>query len=261
MEIKFFQADAFASKPFQGNQAGVCILEDEIPEQLMQQIAMENNIAETAFVFKTNDGFNLRWFTPTVEIMLCGHGTLGTSHILWQEGLLTENETARFHTKSGLLTAVKNGDWIEMDFPALFSKPAELEREAINALGVNPLSICFADRYIIELESEAEVRNAEPNFSILKDYETMVLTSRSDAGSQYDFVSRTFVPKHGIDEDPVTGSSHCALLPYWSEKLNKEEFFAYQASSRGGEVKLKSKGDRVMLCGQAITVLQGTLFV
>lgn len=261
MEIKFFQADAFTSKAFQGNQAGVCILENEIPEHLMQQIAMENNIAETAFVFKTADGFNLRWFTPTVEIMLCGHGTLGTSHILWQEGILADNETAKFYTKSGLLTAVKNGDWIEMDFPALPSKPFTLEREAIDALGVKPLNICFSDRYIVEVESESEVRNAKPNFPVLKKYDAIVLTSKSEEESPYDFISRTFVPKHGIDEDPVTGSSHCALLPYWSQKLDKNELFAYQASSRGGEVRIKSKGDRVMLCGQAVTVLEGKLFV
>ncbi|MDF3077536.1 MAG: isomerase, PhzC-PhzF family [Sphingobacteriaceae bacterium] len=261
MEIDFYQADAFASKPFEGNQAGICILEKELPEELMQQIAMENNIAETAFVYKSEDGFNLRWFTPTVEIMLCGHGTLGSAHILYELGILKEDETARFHTKSGLLTTVKNGDWIEMDFPALFSKPAELPEEAIDALGVKPINVYFSDRYIVELELEVEVRNAKPDFSILKNYETIVLTSKGYVGSAYDFISRTFVPKHGINEDPVTGSSHCALLPYWSEKLGKSEMFAYQASSRGGEVKLRLNGDRVMLCGQAVTVLKGKLFV
>ncbi len=261
MEINFFQADAFTTKPFSGNAAGVCVLHDELPVALMQQIAMENNIAETAFVVKNQDGFNLRWFTPTVEINLCGHGTLGTAHILWEEGILPENEIAKFHTKSGLLTAVKNGSWIEMDFPALFSKPKELPEDIVSALGIKPINHTFSDRYIIEVASEHEVRNADPDFGILKKYDAVVLTSKADKDSPYDFISRSFAPKHGIDEDPVTGSSHCALTPYWGEKLNKTEMFAYQASARGGEVKLKLKGDRVMLCGQAITVLRGNLSV
>lgn len=257
-KIRFFQVDAFAEKQFKGNPAGVCLLYNEISEENMRLIAAENNLSETAFLIKVKDGFNLRWFTPTVEAKLCGHATLASAHILWQEGVIEENEVAKFYTKSGLLTAVKHGNWIELDFPASFEKEGSLPKEAMDALSVKPLNVVFSEtRYIVELSSEEEVVACKPDFKTLNNHEMIVITSRGNKSSNYDFVSRSFAPSHGVDEDPVTGSSHCCLTPYWSKRLGKSEMFAYQASERGGEVKVKLKGDRVLFAGEAVTVLAG----
>ncbi len=258
-KTKFFQVDAFASRPFKGNPAAVCLLNEEISAEQMQWIAAENNLAETAFVSPAEDGFNLRWFTPTVEIDLCGHATLATSHILWQENILSEEETARFHTRSGLLTASKKGEWVELDFPASVIKAAELPEGIRTGLDIHPVNVVFAkDRYLIELATPEEVASLVPDFSALKEYDALIVTSPGAISSPYDFVSRTFAPSHGIDEDSVTGSSHCALVPYYSAKLGKKQFFAYQASARGGELKLELAGDRVLIAGQAVTVISGT---
>lgn len=227
----------------------------------MLQIAAENNLAETAFVQKVEDGFNLRWFTPTVEVQLCGHATLATSHILWQEGILKLDETARYHTLSGLLTAKKKDEWIEIDLPAKENIPVEVPEEVLNALQVQPIRTAYADRYIIELETPEEVGNVKPDFSVLKKHKMVIITSKGAPSSPYDFVSRTFGPSVGVDEDPVTGSSHCCLVPYYAELLNKTHFFAYQASERGGEIKLELKNDRVLLSGHAVTLISGTLMI
>ncbi|MGV3508792.1 MAG: PhzF family phenazine biosynthesis protein [Sphingobacteriaceae bacterium] len=261
-KIKLFQVDAFAHKQFTGNPAAVCLLEEELSETMMLSIAAENNLSETAFVVKTNDGFNLRWFTPTVEVQLCGHATLASAHILWQEGILQKDETAKFFTKSGLLTAVKNNDWVELDFPASFESEGSLPPEAIMALNVKPVNVVFSqNRYLVELASAEEVANCNPDFKALKDFEMIVITSKGDASSDYDFVSRSFAPSHGIDEDPVTGSSHCCLTTYWAKRLMKSEMFAYQASARGGEVKVKLAGDRVLFSGKAVTVIDGWFYL
>lgn len=258
MEIQFFQADAFTARPFKGNPAAVCLLKEDLSEEDMQAIAAENNLAETAFVKDTGDGFSLRWFTPEVEVDLCGHATLATSHILWQEGWLTENETALFHTRSGILKASKNGKRIELDFPATFNEPAEAPEAVIRALNVKPVNTVFAkDRYLIEVENAGDVVSAKPDFTILKDHKVVVLTSLADQGSGYDFISRTFCPAYGINEDPVTGSSHCILAPYYAGKLNKKLFSAYQASARGGELQLELSGNRVLISGEAVTVIEG----
>lgn len=257
-KIRFFQVDAFADTQFRGNPAAVCLLYDELPEETMLAIAAENNVSETAFLVRRSDGFNLRWFTPTVEVDLCGHATLASAHILWQQGVIAAGETAFFYTRSGLLTAVQSGDWIELDFPASFESEKALPAEALAALNVQPVNIVYSEtRFIVELASDSTIYQCAPDFKILKDYEGIVITSRGAAGSGYDFISRTFAPAHGVDEDAVTGSSHCCLATYWSKRLMKNEMLAYQASARGGEVRIKLKDDRVLFAGKAVTVIEG----
>lgn len=261
--IRLFQVDAFTHTRFKGNPAAVCLPEEELSVEVMQAIAAENNLSETAFVSRLADGFSLRWFTPSAEISLCGHATLATAHILWEEGLLPTDKKALFHTLSGLLTAEKKGEWIELNFPAvLVSRPAALPERVREALGVNPVNSVFAkDRYLVELASPEEVLAATPDFQVLKDYDGVVLTSEADKHSKYDFVSRTFVPSHGVNEDPVTGSSHCGLVPYYAAKWKRHSFFAYQCSERGGELRLQLAGDRVLMAGQAVMVFSGLLTV
>jgi PhzF family phenazine biosynthesis protein len=255
------QVDAFTNRPFAGNPAAVCILDQPRDAIWMQNVAMEMNLSETAFLERVEDGFNLRWFTPAVEVDLCGHATLAGAHILWETGLLTPAQEARFHTKSGRLTANRRGDWIELDFPAKPDKPVEAPRGLVDALGVTPL---YAGKnafdYIIEVDSEATVRRLTPNFSLLKTLGVrgVMVTSRATMPG-YDFVSRFFAPGAGIDEDPVTGSAHCCLGPFWSARLGKTEFVAYQASKRGGTVRVRVNGDRVLLQGQATTIMRAEL--
>ena len=259
-KIKLFQVDAFSDKQFKGNPAGVCLLDEELSADTMQAIAAENNVSETAFLLKgDDDSYNLRWFSPEVEVNLCGHGTLASAHILWQEGLLKSGKMGKFHTRSGMLTAVQNDDnWIELDFPASFEEERPLAQEALDALNVNPTNVVFSQsRYIVELSSPEEVYHCSPDLKTLKNFDMIVITSKGDASSPYDFISRSFGPSHGIDEDPVTGSSHCCLAPYWAKRLGKLEMFAYQASVRGGEVKVKLAGDRVIFSGKAVTVIEG----
>ncbi|BAV09519.1 phenazine biosynthesis protein PhzF family [Filimonas lacunae] len=262
-KIMMLQVDAFTNQRFKGNPAAVCVLEEEISAELMQSIAAENNLAETAFVSRLADDFSLRWFTPTVEINLCGHATLATAHVLWEEGLLATDKKALFHSLSGLLTAEKKGDWIELNFPAvLTTNQVALPEKALQALGVKPVNSVFAkDRYLVEVASPEEVLAAEPDFQVLKHYDPVVVTSPGNSNMPYDFVSRSFVPSHGINEDPVTGSSHCGLVPYYAAQWKKHAFHAYQCSKRGGELKLQLAGDRVLMAGQAVTVIKGHLLL
>ena len=225
----------------------------------MRDVAREMNLSETAFLHPDGDGFNLRWFTPAVEVALCGHATLASAHVLWQDGHLPQGAVARFHTKSGLLTAVQKDGWIEMDFPATRNSPAEALPQLIEALGLKPVYVGRNQfDYLVEADSEATLRALHPDHSTLRKLPVrgIIVTAR---GSDYDFVSRFFAPGSGIDEDPVTGSAHCALGPYWSAKLGKTTFRAFQASARGGEVGVRVEGDRVLLSGQAVTVLRGEL--
>lgn len=257
------QVDAFTSTPFAGNPAAVCVLSTPQDDSWMQNVAREMNLSETAFLVRQDDGFNLRWFTPTVEVPLCGHATLASAHVLWSEGHLLPDETARFHTKSGLLTAKRQGDWIELDFPVSHSQEDVAPPELSQALGV-PLKSVFKTSldYLVEVESEDMVRQMQPNFQQLKTlfFGRVIVTSLAGEGSEYDFVSRFFAPGVGIDEDPVTGSAHCCLAPFWRNRLGKDEFLAYQASSRGGVLKVRyTGGERVDLAGQAVTVLRGKL--
>lgn len=257
--MKIYQVDAFTDKPFKGNPAGVCILEKEMANDWMLGIAREMNLAETAFVKKEKNSFSLRWFTPKVEVDLCGHATLATAHILWQQGYLAANQTANFQTKSGLLTAKSDGVWIELNFPQTPVEAAEIPSGLEEALGSK---IVFMGKskfdLFAELESENIIKNLQPDIEQLSKFNArgIIVTSASSA---FDFISRFFAPQSGINEDPVTGSAHSALYPYWSNKLNKKNLLAYQASERGGILRLNSFEDRVLIAGQAVTIFEGNL--
>ena len=256
--------DAFAERPFTGNPAAVCVLDGPRPDTWMQDVARELNLSETAFLHPIKDGFRLRWFTPTMEVDLCGHATLASAHVLWTEGHLSPGTAARFHTRSGLLTTLQRDNWIEMDFPAEPSEPvtdSSLCNELASALGAKPLSI-EKNRwdYLVELDSEETIRNLAPDFMRLAALPARgVMVTSPSTEKQYDFISRFFAPGSGIPEDPVTGSAHCCLGPFWSDRLNKKELLAYQASERGGEVRIHCQGDRVLLAGKAVTVLRAEL--
>ena len=263
MTLPIFQVDAFTDRPFAGNPAAVCLLPGARDAVWMQNVAREMNLSETAFLFQEGDGFHLRWFTPTAEIDLCGHATLASAHILWAEGRLKPNEEARFHTRSGLLTAYRRGDWIEMDFPAQPDYPVEAPYELIQGLGVTPLYVGMTRfDYLVEVESENEVRGLNPDFRLLAvlPVRGVMVTSLARSTHGYDFICRFFAPQYGVDEDPVTGSAFCSLGPFWRQRLQKDEFLAYQASARGGVVRVRVGDDeRVYLGGQAVTVLRGEL--
>jgi predicted PhzF superfamily epimerase YddE/YHI9 len=259
--VRIIQVDTFTDRPFRGNPAAVLVLPEAADEGWMQHVAREMNLSETAFLVPRADGFDLRWFTPAAEVDLCGHATLGSAHVLWETGQLDRNRTARFHTKSGLLSASWVAPWIEMDFPAEVESACDTPQPLIRALGAEPVYV-GRNRldYLVELESEAAVRAARPDFGLLRTLggRGVMITARS-ATPQFDFVSRYFAPAYGIDEDPVTGSTHCCLAPFWSARLGKEELTAYQVSARGGIVRTRVAGDRVVLGGQAVTVLVGEL--
>lgn len=261
MGLSIVQVDAFTDKPFAGNPAAVCILPAPRDERWMQDVAREMNLSETAFLHRENDGYRLRWFTPTLEVALCGHATLASAHVLWEGGHLAPSTPARFHTKSGLLTAERRGTWIELDFPATVAAPAEPPPGLLEALRVQPGAVGRSRfDYLVEVDSEDTVRRLAPDFTALGRVETrgVMVTSRASTPG-FDFVSRFFAPASGINEDPATGSSHCTLAPHWSTRLGKTELVAYQASSRGGVVRVRVQGDRVILGGQAVTVLRGEL--
>ena len=262
MGLNIIQVDAFTNKPFSGNPAAVCLLSSEKDDRWLQRVAQEMNLSETAFLLWKRDGFSLRWFTPTVEIALCGHATLASAHVLWESDYLGQEEQARFHTLSGLLTADRRADWIEMDFPAQASKPTFTPPGLLEALGITAVAIQRNEYdYLVEVEAEEIVKDVTPNFSALAkvDARGVIVTSRATTSTDYDFVSRFFGPRVGVDEDPVTGSAHCCLAPYWQERLGKDEMVGYQVSARGGVVRVRVLGERVMLAGQAVTVMRGEL--
>jgi len=252
--------DAFTDRPFAGNPAAVCFLGSRRDEKWMQRVATEMNLSETAFLLPQDDGYDLRWFTPKVEVALCGHATLASAHALWETGRLAGDSPARFRTQSGLLTCERRGAWIEMDFPASSLREAAPPPGLLEALGAKPVQLAHTGTdFLLELADETTVRALAPDFGRLRQVETRgtIVTARSRAG--HDFVSRFFAPAVGIDEDPVTGSAHCALAVWWGRKLGKEELTGWQASARGGEVRMRLAGKRVMLSGQAVTVLRGEL--
>ena len=262
MSWTIYQVDAFADQPFSGNPAGVCILDRAAPEEWMQAVAAEMNAAETAFLVRRDEGgFDLRWFTPTVEVDLCGHATLASAHVLWSEGHLSHSERAGFHTKSGPLSAWRDADTIRMDFP---SEPvtAAVPPDALPAALGMALSFTGRNRmdWLVEVADEAAVRRVRPQIPLLAGLGVrgVIVTARSES-PQRDFVSRFFAPAAGVDEDPVTGSAHCALAPYWAGKLRKPALVGYQASARGGTVLCTVAGDRVVLGGRAVTVLRAKL--
>ena len=259
METKIFTVDAFTDKPFSGNPAGVCMFSEERDELWMQSIACEMNLSETAFLRKNGDGYSLRWFTPKVEVDLCGHATLASAHILFERGHLKRGEQARFRTRSGLLTATSKEDWIELDFPKQPVTSSSPPTGLVESLGVRPKFVGKNALYfIVEVESEEIVRGMKPDFGHLASVPVSGVAVTSKASTPgFDFVSRFFAPTFGIDEDPVTGSSHCGLGPFWEERLHKNELTAYQASARGGVIRVRVSSNRVFLGGKAVTILQG----
>jgi PhzF family phenazine biosynthesis protein len=258
MTQTIYQVDSFTDKPFAGNPAGVCVLEKAADEAWMQAVAREMNLSETAFLVRQEDGFNLRWFTPAAEVELCGHATLASAHILWQTGILGANEQARFYTLSGLLTARRQGEWIEMNFPATPEKAVETPAGLSEALGMKPKYVGQnVFDYLVELEDEAAVRDLKPDFTGLGKLPVRgVIVTAQAATPEFDFVSRFFAPAVGVNEDPVTGSAHCCLTPFWAKRLNKPKMTAYQASARGGVVRVELAGERVLISGQAVTVIR-----
>ncbi|REE84409.1 PhzF family phenazine biosynthesis protein [Paenibacillus taihuensis] len=265
MNIPIALIDAFTSEPFKGNPAAVCLLQEGRNAAWMQRVASEMNQSETAFVVPREDGsYSLRWFTPTVEVDLCGHATMASAHYLWESGHLPTNSQARFHTLSGLLTADLSFEGIMLNFPAEPAVPVTAPEELIQGLGLIPRAVS-KNRidYLVEIDSEDTVRTLQPDFAMLSRVEArgVIVTSKANRGSEYDFVSRAFYPATGCEEDPVTGSAHCALAPYWQRKLRKDDMLAYQASARGGELKLAVVGSRILISGKAVTVLNGHLSV
>lgn len=262
MTIPLFQVDAFAHKPFAGNPAAVCLLDAPADPAWMQAVALEMNLSETAFLVPRSDGYDLRWFTPAVEVDLCGHATLASAHTLWETGRLAPDEIARFHTRSGLLTASRVGEWIELDFPATPPAKSTIPDGLEKALGA---AARFVGKsrfdYLVEVESAAVVREMQPDHAALRHLPVRGVMVTAAGDGCYDFVSRFFAPGSGIDEDPVTGSAHCCLAPYWAAKLGKQEMTAFQASPRGGVVRVRLGDGRVYLQGQAVTVLRGKLTV
>jgi PhzF family phenazine biosynthesis protein len=260
--LKLFQIDAFTSDAFKGNPAAVCFMDGARDDRWMANVAAEMNLAETAFLSKKEDGWSLRWFTPTVEVDLCGHATLASAHAIWTENIGSEPEL-RFHTRSVLLTAKRDRDFIELDFPAKREEEIAAPAGLLDALGTTSATYVGRNQfdYLVELPSEADVHNLKPNHAVLRQLPVRGIIVTSRGSGDYDFISRFFAPGSGVDEDPVTGSSHCCLTPYWSERLGKKEMSAYQASPRGGAIRVRLDGDRVKLAGRAVTVFRGELVV
>jgi len=258
--LPVFQIDTFTSQAFTGNPAAVCLLNAEAEPTWMQAVAAEMNLSETAFVTPRESGFGLRWFTPVAEVDLCGHATLAAAHLLWEQAVTTLPEI-RFHTRSGILSARRKTHAIELDFPATPAMPAPCPKELLPALGIETSEILRSQYdYLVRVETEQDVRNMAPDFARLSMIDTrgVIVTAPAEHGD-YHFVSRFFAPGFGIDEDPVTGSAHCTLAPYWANKLNSKRLTAFQASKRGGTVQMQLQGDRIILAGAAVTVLAGTL--
>ncbi len=261
MGLRITQIDAFSDRPFAGNPAAVCLLEEERDEAWMQAVAGEMNLSETAFLRELPDGYELRWFTPAFEVDLCGHATLASAHFLWDEGHLDPSAEARFSTRSGLLTARRSGTWIELDFPADSVRRVEAPMAVAAALGAPVADYAETGLYVLaEVESESILRALAPDSTAVRELHPVgiIVTAQSEE-PEIDFVSRFFAPNAGIYEDPVTGSAHCSLGPWWSERLGKLEMVAYQASPRGGRVRVRCAGDRVLLGGKAVSVLRGEL--
>ena len=261
MPVRIVQVDAFTARPFAGNPAAVCILPAPRDDEWMHDVAREMNLSDTAFLHPEDGGYRLRWLTPAIEVDLCGHATLASAHVLWEDGHIQPDAEARFHTRSGPLTCRRNGDWIEMNFPAKPAEAAEAPPQLAEALGADPIWVGRNQfDYLVEVANEAILRSLKPDHRLLRQLPVRgaIVTAR---GREYDFVSRFFAPGAGIDEDPVTGSAHSALAPYWGVRLGKTEMTGFQASARGGVVKVRLEGDRVYMSGQAVTVLRGDLIV
>ena len=260
MKFPIFQVDAFASETFKGNPAAVVPLQEWLPDETMQNIAMENNLAETAFFVPTQAGFEIRWFTPLVEVDLCGHATLATAHVIFQEAGFTSDQI-QFGSRSGMLTVKKELEKLQLNFPADAISEIKMSTDVVDAIGMSPIqSFKGITDYLLVYETEEQIRQIAPNFHLLKntDARGVIITA---PGNEVDFVSRFFAPAVGIDEDPVTGSAHTTLTPIWAEKLGKSKMSALQLSKRGGELNVELSRDRVLISGKAITYLQGEIFI
>lgn len=259
MRIPIYQVDAFTSRLFGGNPAAICPLESWLDDRILQAIALENNLSETAFLVPLGDRYHLRWFTPACEIDLCGHATLASAYVVFNyldRGL----DAVRFMTISGELVVRRQGDLLAMDFPSRPPEPCDEDANKVGlALGKAPAELLAARDYLAVYESEADVRTLEPDFKAIAQLGRMVIVTAP--GEQADFVSRFFAPAHGVDEDPVTGSAHCTLVPYWSKRLDKKSLNAWQVSHRGGELFCEDRGTRVTLAGNAVPYLEGKIFV
>jgi PhzF family phenazine biosynthesis protein len=257
MKIPIYQVDAFTSKIFSGNPACVCPLEKWMDDRILQKIARENNVSETAFFVREQDKYHIRWFTPLIEVDLCGHATLASAFVLFNHIGISGSKVT-FYTSSGELSVTKNGNMLEMDFPAQPPQKCGPPQNLINAFEKEPIDVLCSQDYFVIFPEEEDVRDLRPDLAKLKelDLRGVIVTAKGDKA---DFVSRFFAPKVGVDEDPVTGSAHCALIPYWSKELGKVELHAYQLSDRGGELFCKAKGNRVLISGKAITYLEGNI--
>ena len=258
------QVDAFTNRAFAGNPAAVCVVEEPMDDATMQAIAREMNLAETAFLRRRPDGndWDLRWFTPAVEVELCGHATLASAHALWESGAADTGSPLRFHTRSGVLGAARGAGWIELDFPALVSSESPAPSWLAGALGTDPVRVLRGPfDYLVEVGSEDVVRSLAPDIGMLAREPVRGFIVTAAGSGEFDFVSRYFAPAAGIAEDPVTGSAHCALAPFWAPRIGRDAMLAYQASARGGVVRVTLAGDRVLLGGQAVTTLRGELLL
>lgn len=260
MRLPFYQIDAFASRPFEGNPAAVILLEAWLPDHLLQAVAQENNLSETAFLVKEREGWRVRWFTTTNEVDLCGHATLASAWVLFH-GAESGADRLVFQSRSGQLTVEREGDLLVLDFPARAGRPApELSESLAQALGIQPLEVRLARDVMAVLPDEAALRAVQPDMEALRRLPCMgtLITAPS---TRWDCVSRCFFPGDGVPEDPVTGSAHCTLVPYWAERLGKTHLNAFQASSRGGELRCELRGDRVRMGGKGVMVVEGSFLL
>lgn len=261
MQLPIFQVDAFTDKVFGGNPAAVCPLEHWLPDDVMQKIAIENSVAETAFFIPLNDGFEIRWFTPEIEMDLCGHATLATAHVIARH-LNYSLPSIKFLSKSGELMVTVENELLTLNFPSRKPEPSDIPQIILDAIQVKPVEVLKSRDYVLVFETEEIIRRIEPNQSILNqinlDPGGVVITAKGD---EVDFVSRYFTPQASIFEDPVTGSAHCSLIPFWSEKLGKESMLALQVSPRVGKLFCKSLGERVLISGEAVTYLEGSITI
>lgn len=261
MTLNIYQVDAFSDKLFGGNPAAIVPLKEWLSDELMQKIASENNLSETAFYVRTQNGFHIRWFTPAVEVALCGHATLATAHVIFNIEKYP-NDVIELDSKSGILKVTKKGKFFELDFPAQKIELAEPPQNLIEAIGKKPIEIHKAvDDYFLVYKSGADIAEMKPNFSLLKNVKARGIIVTAKGKGKIDFVSRFFAPGSGIDEDPVTGSAHTKLVPYWANKLNKQSFLAHQISERKGVLYCKLEGDRVLMAGKTKLYLKGKIYV
>ncbi len=259
MKIPYYHVDAFTRVPFAGNPAGVCVLDQWLPDEVLQKIAFENNLSETAFIVARSEDFELRWFTPALEIDLCGHATLATAFVI-RNYLDYPGQVIRFQSKSGLLTVASEGDRLVLDFPARPPVPGLGPEALVRGLGRRPLEVRWARDCMAIFASQADIVEIKPNFSELEQVDCLGIIVTAP-GDTVDFVSRFFAPRAGIPEDPVTGSAHCSLVPYWAERLARKKLTALQVSARGGELFCEEAGDRVKIGGQAVLYKQGEIII